>query len=137
LLDIDKVLWGGWVFQSKEHQIYWSGDGGYDEHFKAIGEKFGSFDWAFIECGQYNDLWKSIHLHPEQSIQASIDVKAKLSIPIHWGGFALALHHWKEPIERFVAESQRRNTRICTPQIGEAILFGKEPVQQVWYADLE
>ena len=36
--DRAKSLWGGWVIKSLKHSIYWSGDGGYDEHFKLVGD---------------------------------------------------------------------------------------------------
>ena len=137
LFDRDKVLWGGWVFQAPHHQIYWSGDGGYDNHFKEIGKKFGAFDWAFMECGQYNKRWHQMHMYPEESIQASIEVNAKIRIPIHWGGFALALHPWKESVECFVQAAKEQNTPICTPKIGETIVFGKEPKPQAWYQLLD
>jgi len=41
-----------------------------------------------------------IHLHPEESVPVALDVNNKVVTPIHWGGFALALHPQKEPIER-------------------------------------
>ncbi len=137
LRDRFKTLWGGWVLKTKEHSIYWTGDGGYGEHFKTIGEKFGPFDWVFAECGQYNKLWPQTHMFPEESIQVAQDVGAKIAMPYHWGGFALALHTWKDPIERFVAEAKKQNQRICTPHIGEVITMGEEPQQMSWYEELE
>ncbi len=137
LTDRAKTLWGGWVFESPQHCIYWSGDGGYGNHFKTIASKFSPFDWAFIECGQYNENWHPIHMYPEESVQAAIDVKAPISIPVHWGGFTLALHTWKEPVERFVAAAQQKNIRTCTPQIGEIVILGEEPKANNWYVDLE
>jgi len=137
LTDRFKCLWGGWVFQSSEHQIYWTGDGGYDTHFQEVGEKFGPFDWIFSECGQYNQSWYQTHMNPEESVQAALDSKAKIAIPYHWGGFALALHTWKDPVERFVAEAKRKNQNICTPKIGEIVTLGDEPKENNWFVNLE
>ncbi len=67
--DRAKSLWCGWVFKSANHAIYWSGDGGYGEHFKEIGERLGPFDWGFMECGQYNERWHQIHMYPEDRHQ--------------------------------------------------------------------
>lgn len=136
LTDRFKCLWGGWVFQTTQHQIYWSGDGGYDTHFQEVGEKFGAFDWAFMECGQYNPTWYQTHMNPEESVQAALDANAKIAIPYHWGGFALALHTWKDPVERFAAEAKRKNQTICTPKPGEIVTFGSEPIGNAWYKDL-
>lgn len=41
------TLWASWVMRNSNHNIYFSGDSGYDTHFKAIGDKFGPFDLAF------------------------------------------------------------------------------------------
>jgi L-ascorbate metabolism protein UlaG (beta-lactamase superfamily) len=130
--DRQKSLWGGWTFKTENHNIYWSGDGGYGEHFKEIGKRLGPFDHAFMENGQYNELWRQIHLHPEESIQAALDVNAKVATPVHWSGFALALHPWKEPIERFTAEAKNKNLVVSTPEIGEIITFGEKRTHDWW-----
>ncbi|MFC2176557.1 MBL fold metallo-hydrolase [Bacteroidota bacterium] len=130
--DRQQSLWGGWNFKTQDLNIYWSGDGGYGEHFKEIGTRLGPFDHAFMENGQYNELWRQIHLHPEESVQAALDVNAKVATPVHWGGFALALHPWKESIERFTAEGKNKNLRVSTPQIGEIVNFGDERTQPWW-----
>ena len=104
LTDRAKSLWGGWVFKTPSETIYFSGDGGYGAHFKTIQERFGTFDLAFMECGQYNEHWHQIHMYPEESVQAAHDVYAKKIIPVHWAGFALALHAWTDPVERFIEE---------------------------------
>jgi len=133
LMDRSQSFWGGWVLEWDEHSVYCTGDGGYGKHFKEIADKFEPFDWAFVECGQYNKLWHQIHMYPEEAVQAGIDVEAKVSIPIHWGGFALALHHWKEPVERFSAEAEKMQSSYTLPQIGEIVLMGQEPQENDWY----
>lgn len=136
ILDRSKTLWGGWVFKTKNENLYWSGDGGYGKHFKQIGEKLGPFDFAFMECGQYNENWKQIHLHPEESVQAAIDAGAKNIMPVHWAGFKLSLHSWKEPVERFTAEAKKQNINYLTPRIGEIITFKNEYINEHWYETL-
>jgi len=121
LNDRSKSLWGGWVMKSENHNLYWSGDGGYGTHFKEIGEKFGPFDFGFMECGQYNPHWHQIHMYPEESVQAALDAGVKKALPVHWGGFPLAMHHWKDPINRFVDEATEQNLDISTPDLGEMI----------------
>lgn len=126
LSDRAKSLWGGWVMQSPETKIYWSGDGGYGPHFKEVGDKLGPFDFGFIECGQYNENWHQIHMYPEESVQAALDAKVKKALAVHWGGFALAQHHWKDPIERFTAEAEKQSLAVSTPVLGELITFETE-----------
>ena len=132
--DRQQSLWGGWVFKTDRQNIYWSGDGGYGEHFKEIGSRLGPFDHAFMENGQYNELWRQIHLHPEESVQAALDVGAKVATPVHWAGFNLALHPWKEPIERFTAESEKKNLTLSTPRIGQIMPLAESGGEDWWNA---
>ena len=115
LTDRAKSLWGGYVLKTEEFNMIISGDGGYGKHFKQINDKHGNFDFAFVECGQYNKEWHQIHMYPEESIQAAVDLKAKLAMPIHWGGFKLAMHDWKEPVERFTKEAEKQKIEVCRP----------------------
>jgi len=119
LIDNAKGLWGGWAFKTGHEAIWSSGDGGYGMHFKEIGERLGPFDLAFIECGQYNEHWHQIHMYPEESIQAAIDVNARKVIPVHWGAFSLAQHSWTEPVERFIIEAENKGMDYCLPALGE------------------
>ncbi len=123
LTDGGSTLWSSWVIQSKEQSIFFSGDSGYGDHFKAIGEKFGPFDLALMECGQYNELWSEIHMMPEETVQASLDINTKRMIPIHWGAFKLALHPWKDPIERVSNKALKYGLQVISPQIGERLLL--------------
>jgi L-ascorbate metabolism protein UlaG (beta-lactamase superfamily) len=137
LTDRDKSLWGGYVLKTEKYNLIISGDGGYGKHFKQIADKHGPFDFAFIECGQYNKEWHQIHMYPEESVQAALDLKAKIAMPIHWGGFKLSLHDWKEPIERFTKEASIQNLQICTPEIGELINLEKSFVNTNWWENFK
>ncbi|MEK6481125.1 MBL fold metallo-hydrolase [Catalinimonas sp. 4WD22] len=126
ILDRDQTLWSSWVIQSPSQKLFFSGDSGYGPHFKEIGNRFGPFDFAMLECGQYDPRWEAIHMLPEQTVQAAIDVKTELMMPIHWGAFTLALHSWTDPVDRAIAKAQEMKVAIATPIIGEAILLEKE-----------
>jgi L-ascorbate metabolism protein UlaG (beta-lactamase superfamily) len=131
--DRSKSLWGGWVFQISNETIYFSGDGGYGEHFKAIGEAFGGFDFAFMECGQYNEYWRPIHMFPDESIQAAVDANVKIAMPVHWGGFSLAMHPWTEPVERFIQEGEKKGMALAFPQLGEIFFSRPTPPSIHWW----
>lgn len=135
LTDRAKSLWGGWGMKTTNQNIWFSGDGGYGEHYKEIGNKLGPFDLAFMECGQYNENWHAIHMYPEESVQAAKDAKVKRALPVHWAGFALAQHHWKEPVVRFKSESKKLKLDVFTPQIGE--LFDVNCSAGNWWDTLE
>ncbi len=117
----NQVLWMSFVLQTPSMKIFIGGDSGYDAFFKSIGESHGPFDVTVLECGQYNQNWKYIHMMPEEVIQAGIDLKAKKILPVHWGKFALAQHHWNDPIKRVTAEGKRRNVPVLHPMIGEEV----------------
>lgn len=126
LADRSTTLWSSWVIKSGHESIYFSGDSGYGPHFKEIGEKYGPFDFAMMECGQYNELWSEIHMFPEETAQAAIDVKAKMVMPIHWGAFKLGLHSWTDPVERVSKKAQELNVNLVIPKIGEEILINSD-----------
>jgi L-ascorbate metabolism protein UlaG (beta-lactamase superfamily) len=119
----NQTLWSSFIMQTKTNRIFIGGDSGYDKHFKEIGEKYGPFDLAILECGQYNAMWPFIHMYPEEVAQAAVDLKATILMPVHWGKFRLALHDWDEPIKRVVAKSEELNVKITTPMLGESFLI--------------
>lgn len=134
LTDRNATLWGSWVIKGQKDNIYFSGDGGYGPHFKEIGEKYGPFDMALMECGQYNESWHAIHMMPEETVQAGIDVKGKVVLPIHWGAFTLALHSWTDPIERAIKKGKELNIPIVTPKVGQKILVNSNDYpQEKWW----
>ena len=118
LLDRDRSLWGGWSIRTPTEKIWFSGDGGYGEHFKAVGKKLGPFDFGFMECGQYNENWPMTHLFPEDSVQAALDAGVQKAMPVHWAGFALAQHSWTEPVERFLAKAEALELEVVLPRLG-------------------
>ncbi|MEP2058172.1 MAG: MBL fold metallo-hydrolase [Maribacter litoralis] len=116
------TLWSSWVISSTTDNIYFSGDSGYADHFKEIGEKYGPFDLALMECGQYNQQWSDIHMMPEETAQAGLDVKASKIMPIHWAGFKLALHEWTDPIVRVKSKAKELELNVISPEIGQEII---------------
>jgi L-ascorbate metabolism protein UlaG (beta-lactamase superfamily) len=76
---------------------------------------------AILEDGQYNKYWKYIHMNPEETVQAAIDLKAYNLLPVHWGKFSLSIHSWDEPIIRITKEAELRNVKLLHPMIGEMV----------------
>ncbi|MDF2500109.1 MAG: hypothetical protein K0Q77_823 [Anaerosporomusa subterranea] len=134
LLDRNTTLWCSWVIVGSKTRAFFSGDGGYGPHFEQIGKKYGPFDLTLMECGQYDKRWSAIHMLPEQTVQAHIDVDGKMLLPIHWAAFSLAFHDWTEPIERVIKAAKERKVNITTPKIGEAVIVGSAeyPVSTWW-----
>ncbi|MCP9235232.1 MBL fold metallo-hydrolase [Lewinella sp. JB7] len=134
LTDQNTTLWGSWCLLGERQKLFFSGDGGYSKYFREIGETYGPFDFGMIECGQYDVKWADVHMSPEESVQAGIDVRAKTIMPIHWGAFSLANHPWTEPVERFRQRAADLGVAISTPRIGEVITIHSDayPTVQWW-----
>jgi L-ascorbate metabolism protein UlaG (beta-lactamase superfamily) len=129
----NKTLWSSFILKTPEQKIYLGGDSGYDSHFSSIGKQHGPFDLAILECGQYDKYWPYIHMFPEQTAKAAIELKAKVLLPVHWGKFTLALHDWDEPIERLLKASEGIGLQVTTPAPGESIrLHEHYPASRWW-----
>lgn len=137
LTDRNSTLWGSWVIKGAQSKLFFSGDSGYGPHFKEIGEQFGPFDFALMECGQYNKRWEAIHMLPEQTAQAALEIGAEAMMPIHWGAFTLSLHQWDDPVKRVVPAAAELNIPVVIPQIGEFVLVDKPNTEyQGWWKNL-
>ncbi len=136
LNDRSKTLWASWVIRSRSAAIYFSGDGGYGPHFKAIGEAYGPFDLTMLECGQYDKHWQHIHMTPEDTVQAHQDLGGTYMLPIHWGTFTLAFHTWTDSVERAIAAAKPKGVSVITPALGQTFLVGDPEMSgQRWWQD--
>lgn len=127
ITNANQTLWGGWYVKAMDSSLFFSGDTGYGPHFSEIKDKLGAPDFALLECGQYNEAWSDIHMMPEQTVQAAQDLEAKVMMPIHWGSFTLALHSWTDPVERALAEANKLQQAIVTPEIGALVELSQQP----------
>ena len=134
----NRTLWVGFALVTPARRIFISGDSGYGPHFTEIGERFGDFDLAILENGQYDDRWPHIHMFPEQTAQAAVDLHAKAVLPDHSGKFSMARHSWDEPLKRLAEASRDRPYRLLTPMIGDPV-FPDEEGQTFppWWEGLE
>lgn len=116
-----QTLWVSFVVKTPNKTLYIGGDSGYDSHFKEIGKKFGPFDLAVLENGQYNDKWKYIHMMPGEHLLAAKDLNAKSILPVHSGKFTLANHNWDEPFINITNDAKNSSITVITPLIGEQV----------------
>jgi L-ascorbate metabolism protein UlaG (beta-lactamase superfamily) len=134
LFDGDKTLWASWVIvdpgasdavpgtpAAGALRLFFSGDTGYFAGFKEIGRRFGPFDVAMLETGAYDAQWPYVHMQPEQTVQAHVDLGARWLMPVHNGTFDLAMHGWQEPFERVLALSEQKGIALATPRMGERL----------------
>lgn len=135
----NNTLWLSYVLQAPTLQLYLGGDSGYDTHFSEIGEKFGGFDLAILENGQYNPAWHAIHMFPEEGLKAAKDLNANRLLPVHSSKFKLAQHPWDEPLKTITELNQKGDQiPLVTPKIGE-IVYLDNPDQEFsqWWKELD
>jgi L-ascorbate metabolism protein UlaG (beta-lactamase superfamily) len=136
LTDRNRTLWASWILQSGDNRIFYSGDSGYFPGFKQIGERFGGFDIALMENGAYDTYWPSVHMSPEETVQAFKDVRAKVLYLVHNSTFDLAFHTWQDPLERVAALAQAERLTLATPEIGEVLTLGQPRTNVLWWKGL-
>jgi L-ascorbate metabolism protein UlaG (beta-lactamase superfamily) len=137
LNDRFKTLWGSFALRSPHSAVYFGADSGYYDGFKTIGEKLGPFDLTMLEIGAYNEDWMAIHMGPEGAIQAQKDLGSGLLLPIHWGTFSLAFHPWKEPVERLLAEAQKKDVQLILPKPGETFNIDRGSYNSKWWEEYD
>jgi len=135
ITDGDATLWASWAIKSEEESVFYSGDGGYFDGFKVIGEQLGPFDLTFIETGAYNKTWENVHMLPEQSVQAHLDVRGQYMVPVHNSTFDLSLHAWYEPLERVSVAAQSNKVKLLTPMLGQRLNL-EQPESEAWWRSL-
>ena len=108
--DTNRRLWASWVVAGRDRRLYFGGDSGYFDGFRAAGERLGPFDLAAVAIGAYvpQEIMERVHTTPEQAVQAFLDLRATTLLGIHWGTFDLAEEPLDEPPGRMLAEVRRR-----------------------------
>ncbi|HSH92116.1 MAG TPA: MBL fold metallo-hydrolase [Ramlibacter sp.] len=136
LWDRNRTLWASWLVQSGGERIFYSGDSGYFGGFKDIGARLKGIDIALMENGAYDSYWPTVHMSPEETVQAFQDLGAKTLYLVHNSTFDLAFHTWKDPLERVAALSEQRGINLATPEIGEVLTLGKPRENKRWWEGL-
>jgi L-ascorbate metabolism protein UlaG (beta-lactamase superfamily) len=129
----NKSLWTAFALITPNRKIFIGGDSGYGDHFTGAGQRFGPFDLALLECGQYNIQWRNNHMFPEDTAQAAIDLRAKKLFAVHWGKFALSVHAWDEPIIRLSAACEELGVTLLHPLIGDTVRFDHDETFPRWW----
>ncbi len=136
LWDRNSTLWASWAIESGDTRIFFSGDTGYFPGFREIGARLGPFDIALMENGAYDRYWPMSHMTPEQTVQAFEELGARLLYLVHNSTFDLAMHPWREPMDRVAALAERKRLALATPEIGEVLTLGQPRENRLWWQAL-
>lgn len=129
-----ETLWASFALVGSQHRVYYGADSGEWEGFAEIGERFGPFDLSMLEIGASDPLWAEIHMGPDGAIRSFRALGGGLLMPIHWGLFDLALHHWKQPIER-IWPMEGLKLWSPTPGVPSDVVTGQELRSEWWRAE--
>jgi len=133
LSDGNQTLWASWVILAPDLRLFFSGDSGYFDGFKRIGQQYGPFDVTLMETGAYDKNWPDVHMQPEQTLQAHLDLRGRCLLPVHNGTFDLAMHVWHEPFDRIHALAAERGVQLATPRIGQAVDLMRPKALERWW----
>lgn len=135
--DGNSTLWASWAIFDDELRVFFSGDTGYFDGFKTIGERLGPFDITLMETGAYDAQWPYVHMQPEQTLQAHKDLRGRWLMPVHNGTFDLAMHRWEEPFERIATLALQSDIPLATPRMGERIDLASPHAGERWWREAE
>ncbi len=134
VINRNRSLWTSWALVGPAHRVFFSGDTGLTESFKATAAAHGPFDVAMLEIGQWNKAWGQIHLGPAGALEAHEALGAARLLPIHWATFELGLHAWSEPPETLTVEAGKRGVALVTPMLGQPVEPTRDTTGPWWRA---
>jgi len=138
IIDYKETFWSSWSLIGPKYRVFYSGDTGFSDHFRQIGDQLGPFDLGIIKIGLYGPgaSWIYSHMDPEDAVKAQLDVQARRMLPVHWGTFNIALHDWDEPIKRAVKAANEKNVDLVTPRVGEVVISGEPFSSHGWWEEV-
>ncbi len=125
----NRSLWGGWVIESPDATVYFSGDTARMPCLSEIGRRFPRIDVAILAAGSYEPRWhmKHVHMNPAEAVDTFEDLGARTLIPVHWGTLRLGAEPPGEPPLLLRDEFARRGldpAALRTLAIGETLPVG-------------
>lgn len=123
--DRNRSLWCGWIIESCDLRVWFSGDTGYTAGLADIALFRGSLDVALIPIGAYSPRWfmGSHHMDPQQAVSLWQQLGRPFSVPIHWGVFELADESMDMPPQELLTalDDKGENSRLFSPlRIGQS-----------------
>jgi L-ascorbate metabolism protein UlaG (beta-lactamase superfamily) len=124
LWDKNRTLWCGFVVQVDGVTFYFAGDTGYTPQFRDIGARFDRIDLALMPIGAYEPRWfmQPMHMNPDEAVRAHLDVRARVSVGMHFGTFQLTDEGIDDPLR---ALERARVEHSVSPDSFRVLDFGE------------
>lgn len=116
--DRNRTLWSSFAVRGARRSFFFSGDTGLTPEYAEIRARLGPFDLVMLEVGAFHPSWGTIHLGPENALEALALLGGGSFLPVHWGTFNLAIHAWDEPAETLLALAPKRDVQLVMPRLG-------------------
>ncbi|MCW5832374.1 MAG: MBL fold metallo-hydrolase [Labilithrix sp.] len=127
------TAWSSFVLRTDRHRVFFSGDTGLTRELEDVGARLGPFDLVMLEVGAFHPAWGSIHLGPENALEALRMLGGGPLLPVHWGTFDLGLHPWDEPPEVLAREGAKRGAHLVMPRLGEVVEPSRSERVEPWW----
>jgi N-acyl-phosphatidylethanolamine-hydrolysing phospholipase D len=123
----NRSLWGSFLIKTTSgFTIYISGDTGYFDGFRQIGEEF-SIDLAIFNLGAYEPRWfmAASHMNPHETVQSFQELGARHLLIVHWGTFRLGDEPVHYPPIDLKRELKKRgiSDRVVDLKHGQTLLY--------------
>lgn len=127
-IDGDTSLWGGWVVQLGEQQLYIAGDTGYSPVFQQIASRFGKMDLCLLPIGSYHgEHYRNAHLTPEDALQVAKELGCQQMIPWGYGNYSWQMGDKSShaPLLRLLSMHRQLNATVGLQVLneGEVLVF--------------
>lgn len=128
LWDRNKTLWAGFMLSYRGRRIYFAGDTGYTRFFDEIYQRLGPPDLAMLPIGAYKprEMMASVHMNPQEAVQAFLALHAHRAVGMHFGTFQLTAEPIDEPPQK-LAEALAAHTippeRFFVLDVGQTALL--------------
>ena len=116
---------GGFVIEVEGRSIFHCGDSAYFPGFAEIGKRL-PVEIALLPIGAYDPpSGREVHMTPEDSLRAFVEMGAQTFVPMHYGTFRLSYEPSWEPPSRLIecAGAQGLLDRVCFLREGEPRVF--------------
>lgn len=124
--DRNHAHWCGWLVNDGGCKLWHAGDSAWCPGFRELGERLGPIDFGMIPIGAYQprSIMRSMHMNPEEAVDAFVETRCRRAVAMHWGTFRLTDEPLGEPPLRLARTTRSRDMpgdQFSAVPIGEII----------------
>lgn len=118
--DIDTTLWGGFVIDHSEGQVYFAGDTAYNKtHLEMLSYRFENIKISLLPISPSDKVFKIQHMNPDDAVHAHRVLKSNLTIGIHTGTFRLGFEENIDDLHKAIKTNNINTEEFLILEHGE------------------